>query len=350
MPTTKEVAAVVTGLRLIETKIDAPRSPTTVTQYYVGNNGVSHSLGVTEGKEGFLLRYIDSEDDATNSHGVKFDSRDDENDDSDSDGDESESAYSMDLTEADTFDIDIIEEHSIPAPSTPEDTSEPDSSAENEGSDCAQQLGISISFLCPKMQPANNAAYTKLPIESPNYNSMTERCKETESTRENNDSNPEKRNSIIQNIVEDFTPQGDKKILRAICRTVTVNAAVLITAATGGAAGAVGYVAGGAITAKRLSDGIVQKDEKEVTKSLAVYGCATGASIAGQAITGALMIGVAGASLPLAGAVAFGVGCCSGVTAGALSEWTVDSVMDKMEEWKKGGMERCKSDGALLIW
>ena len=50
--------------------------------------------------------------------------------------------------------------------------------------------------------------------------------------------------------------------------------------------------------------------------------------IAGQAITRAVMICIAGASLTLAGVVAFGVGCCSGVTAGALSEWIVDSVMD----------------------
>jgi hypothetical protein len=43
------------------------------------------------------------------------------------------------------------------------------------------------------------------------------------------------------------------------------------------------------------------------------------------------MIGVAGASLPVAGAVAFSVGCASGITAGALSEWTVDGVMDKIK-------------------
>ena len=60
-----------------------------------------------------------------------------------------------------------------------------------------------------------------------------------------------------------------------------------------------------------------------------MYGCATGASIAGQALAGGLMIGVLGASLPLAGAVAFGVGCATGISAGALSEWTVDSLHDK---------------------
>mmetsp|Transcript_30466 Transcript_30466/g.49812 ORF Transcript_30466/g.49812 Transcript_30466/m.49812 type:complete len:228 (+) Transcript_30466:3-686(+) len=189
--------------------------------------------------------------------------------------------------------------------------------------------------------PANIDVQTKLPIESPNNSSME---------RENENNNPEEINSIIQNMIEDFTPKGDQKILRAMGRTATVNAAILITAATGGAAGAIGYVTGGAITAKRLSDGIIQKDEKEVTKSLAVYGCATGASIAGQAITGAVMIGIVGASLPLAGVVAFGVGCCSGVTAGALSEWTVDSVMDRVKGRRKENdtLERCKSDGALL--
>jgi hypothetical protein len=146
------------------------------------------------------------------------------------------------------------------------------------------------------------------------------------------ESNMKRRNSFVQSILNDFSPNGDQKILRAVGRTATVNAAVLLTAATGGVgASAVGYAAGGAITAKRLSDGVKNKDEKEVTKSVAVFGCATGASIAGQAITGALMIGVAGASLPVAAAVAFGVGVASGVTAGALSEWTVDGIMDKIK-------------------
>ena len=144
----------------------------------------------------------------------------------------------------------------------------------------------------------------------------------TDTTTNNNKGN----NNVLQTIVDDFTGKGDRKILRAIGRTATVNAAVLVTAATGGAASAVGFIAGGAITAKRLGDGVINEDEKEVAKSLAVYSCATGASVVGQAVTGALMLGVAGASLPLAGAVAFGVGCCSGTLAGALSEWTVDVV------------------------
>ena len=144
------------------------------------------------------------------------------------------------------------------------------------------------------------------------------------------ESKMKKSNSFVQSIVNDFSPNGDQKILRAVGRTATVNAAVLLTAATGGlGASAVGYATGGAITAKRLSDGVAKNDEKEVTKSLAVFGCATGASIAGQALTGALMLGVVGASLPVAGAVAFGVGCASGISAGALSEWTVDGIMDK---------------------
>ena len=152
--------------------------------------------------------------------------------------------------------------------------------------------------------------------------------------------NMKKRNSFVQKLVDDFGSNGDQKILRAVGRTATVNAAVLLTAATGGvgASSVVAYATGGTIAAKRLSDGIAQNDEKEVTKSLAVYGAATGASIAGQALTGALMIGVAGASLPVAGAVAFSVGCASGITAGALSEWTVDGVMDKIM------LRRCSKD------
>lgn len=152
-------------------------------------------------------------------------------------------------------------------------------------------------------------------------------CRETNSDMNTGTTN-KKGNNVLQTLADDFTGKGDQKILRAIGRTATVNAAVLVTAATGGAAGAVGFITGGAITAKRLGDGVINDDEKEVAKSLAVYSCATGASVVGQAVTGALMLGVAGASLPLAGAVAFGVGCCSGITAGALSEWTVDSVMD----------------------
>ena len=59
-----------------------------------------------------------------------------------------------------------------------------------------------------------------------------------------------------------------------------------------------------------------------------MLGCATGASIGGQALTCAVLLGVAGASLPVACVVvvAFGVGCCSGGAAGAFSEWTVDKL------------------------
>merc|ERR1712238_654775 len=53
----------------------------------------------------------------------------------------------------------------------------------------------------------------------------------------------------------------------------------------------------------------------------------TTCSVVGQAITGAVLIGVVGASLPVAGVIAFAVGCVSGVTGGALSEWGVDGVM-----------------------
>ena len=153
-----------------------------------------------------------------------------------------------------------------------------------------------------------------------------------------------RQNSFVQSIVTDFSPDGDQKILRAIGRTATVNAAVLLTAATGGVgASAVGYATGGAITAKRLSEGVAKKDDKEITKSLAVFGAATGASIAGQALTGALMIGVAGASLPVAGAVAFGVGCASGISAGALSEWSVDGIMDKRRK-QRGQVKETRSE------
>ena len=165
--------------------------------------------------------------------------------------------------------------------------------------------------------------------------------------------------SLTAIIADDFNPEkGDFKILRAIGRTATVNAAVMLTAATGGAAGAVGYVTGGAFTAKRLSDGVSKQDDKEVAKSIAVFGAATGASIAGQAAAGALMIGVVGASLPVAAGVAFGVGCASGITAGALSEFTVDSVMERVRDKplfgmkgdrlsKRGIFDRTRSDGEL---
>ena len=156
----------------------------------------------------------------------------------------------------------------------------------------------------------------------------TDQSSRQESNADDTSTTKHKGNNVLQTIADDFTGKGDQKILRAIGRTATVNAAVLATAATGGAAGAVGFITGGAITAKRLGDGVINEDEKEVAKSLAVYSCATGASVVGQAVTGAIMLGVAGASLPLAGAVAFGVGCCSGITAGALSEWTVDTVID----------------------
>ena len=166
------------------------------------------------------------------------------------------------------------------------------------------------------------------------------------SRQESNDTTKYKGNNVLQAIADDFTGKGDQKILRAIGRTATVNAAVLATAATGGAAGAVGFITGGAITAKRLGDGVINDDEKEVAKSLAVYSCATGASVVGQAVTGAIMLSVAGASLPLAGAVAFGVGCCSGITAGALSEWTVDTVIDGKKK-KDDENDESEADGAV---
>ena len=145
--------------------------------------------------------------------------------------------------------------------------------------------------------------------------------------------------SIEEQIENDIseTERGDANILvQHIGRDAAVNAAVLVTSilSAGDAAALIGaYVAGGTLSSKRLFDGILSRNEREVTKSLAVIGCATGASIGGQAAACALMIGIAGASLPVAGVVAFGVGCCSGGAAGALSEWTVDRLyVDKRKK------------------
>jgi len=252
--------------------------------------------------------------------------RDDENDEGDGD----DSVANTDISESTTFEIDVIEElcnpslWSMSAPGF--EACEGVSSQDDEAH--FPPL-TSINFF-PRMQSKSTHQYTPI-VEISDNNSM-DRGPIPDETN-----NPPETNSVVQNILEDFSSKGDKKILRAIARTTTVNAAILITAASGGAAGAVGYLTGGAITAKRLSEGIIQNDEKEVTKSLAVYGCATGASIAGQAITGTVMIGVFGACLPLAGAVAFGVGCCSGIAAGALSEWTVDSVIEKAKSLRRKG-------------
>ena len=111
-----------------------------------------------------------------------------------------------------------------------------------------------------------------------------------------------------------------------------------------------GLATGGIITGKRFGDGCANNDEKEVAKSLAVYGAATGASIGAQVVTGALLIGVAHVALPVAAAVAFGAGCCSGITAGAVSEWTVDGVMDSLKKKKAkdaSAYERSRSEGAF---
>ena len=143
--------------------------------------------------------------------------------------------------------------------------------------------------------------------------------------------NKEKQSSRVwQTIRDDFDTSrgGDHKILRAVGRTATVNAVVAVTAVLGPLAAVAGYATGGAITAKRLvGEGIRHDNPKEVVKSLAVFGSATSASVAGQALTGVVAMGVLGASLPVAGAVAFTVGCVCGITAGALSEWGVDGVM-----------------------
>ena len=138
------------------------------------------------------------------------------------------------------------------------------------------------------------------------------------------------KNAIWKAVSDDFNPNngGDRKILRAIARTATVNAVIAGTAVFGPIAAVAGYATGGAITAKRLvGNGIIDDNKKEIVKSLAVFSSATTCSVAGQALTGAVMIGVVGASLPVAGAIAFAVGCVSGITGGALSEWGVDGVM-----------------------
>mmetsp|Transcript_29480 Transcript_29480/g.33088 ORF Transcript_29480/g.33088 Transcript_29480/m.33088 type:complete len:88 (-) Transcript_29480:315-578(-) len=58
----------------------------------------------------------------------------------------------------------------------------------------------------------------------------------------------------------------------------------------------------------------MEENHKEIVKSVAVFGTATTCSVAGQALTGAVLIGVVGASLPVAGVIALAVGCVSGVT------------------------------------
>lgn len=166
----------------------------------------------------------------------------------------------------------------------------------------------------------------------------------------NNKSDAGRRKSLFQTIIDDFNcPSddddnrdgkcdarggGDRKLLRAICRTATVNAAIFTTAASGGAtlAPIVGFATGGAIAAKRLSDGIHTHDNREITKSVTVFGGATCASMIGQAVTTTVMLTVFHAALPLVAITAFGVGCCSGITVGAVSEWTVDSIIDTMQE------------------
>lgn len=163
---------------------------------------------------------------------------------------------------------------------------------------------------------------------------------------QSNNKSDGRRKSLFQKIIDDFKcPSddndsnshacgGDRKILRAICRTATVNAAIFTTAVTGGAALApiVVFATGGAIAAKRLSAGIQTHDNREITKSVTVFGSATCASMIGQAVTTTVMLTVFHAALPLVAVMAVGVGCCSGTAVGAVSEWTVDSFIDGMQE------------------
>lgn len=218
-----------------------------------------------------------------------------------------------------------------------------------EERECCSPLQRCIKSICLKRQSATIIhAYTEFPLKSPHDIDFSD-----------------KPNTILQTIAQDFSPAGDQKILRAIGRTATVNAAILLASAhhnTAVLTPFVGYATGGAITFKRLADGILQNDTAEITKSLAVYACATGASVAGQAIARVFMVGVVKASMPVAGAVAFVVGCCGGITAGASSEWMVDYVMRRnrrhdrrrgVENGKEvndcGTFEKCQLGEALLL-
>lgn len=163
--------------------------------------------------------------------------------------------------------------------------------------------------------------------------------------KSSSNTNSSSKNGIWKAVSDDFNPNngGDRKILRAIARTATVNAVIAGTAVFGPIAAVAGYATGGAITAKRLvGDGIIDDNKKEIVKSLAVFSAATTCSVAGQALTGALLIGVVGASLPVAGAIAFAVGCVSGITGGALSEWGVDGVM--VEHGNSNSMKQNEKD------
>ena len=164
--------------------------------------------------------------------------------------------------------------------------------------------------------------------------SVAETVSTSEESSCSSDEEKEEKTSILNEVLNDFDSSkgGDNKILRAIGRTALVNAVVTATTLTGGATAGVGYLAGGAITAKRFGDGVEKDDHKECVKSLAVFGSATSASMIGQVVTGAVLVGAVGVSLPVAAPIAFCAGCCSGITAGALSEWGVDSVLKEEEK------------------
>lgn len=261
--------------------------------------------------------------------------RDDEDDRDDED------VKIRDLSCEDSFDVEVIEEYAVVSSRSlshigAELAASKEGNATSQASERSWLFGQqSINFLKPRrklrninvvdprMTPANIHVDTARSSNRINKNSIE---------RENNNHTNKLANekSTLDNIKEDFSKKGEQKILRAIGWTAIVNGAVLVTAATGGAAGAVGYAIGGAIAAKRLSDGIFRDDEREVTKSLVAYSCATGASVAGKAAARAIIICFTGASLPLASGVAIGVGCCSSIAAGVLSEWKVESVVDRM--------------------
>ena len=204
-----------------------------------------------------------------------------------------------------------------------------------------RKIGINLLRPRPEERQSQNADDDNCTIIS----STTSCTAETPALPDVETNNNEQTNSDISEEIK--VQKGGNILISHIGRdaVVNANAAVLVTSILSGDTSAIigAYIAGGAVTSKRLVDGIISRDEKEVTKSLAVLGCATGASIGGQALTCALLLGVAGASLPVAGVVAFGVGCCSGGAAGAFSEWTVDKLYIGKKQEKN---TTCSSDSS----
>ena len=98
--------------------------------------------------------------------------------------------------------------------------------------------------------------------------SVAETVSTSEESSCSSDEEKEEKTSILNEVLNDFDSSkgGDNKILRAIGRTALVNVVVTATTLTGGATAGVGYLAGGAITAKRFGDGVEKDDHKECVK------------------------------------------------------------------------------------